>query len=321
MVIFDYLPINDRDWLDVTVMPCLVSLTSGAAHATTLEHGAELDLVNVARETLSIVDAGTYVAPSGVTIDLHGPIDTAVRGTALYTPDDLAALMAEHAGVRTIGHATTRIDVTPETTAAAARRLWKTEQQDRVAALSFASARHPGGGFLGGARAQEEDLARCSALYACLLTQPRYYEANRAHGTPLYTDHIIYAPDIPFFRDDDYALLDEPFPVSIVTAPAPNAGALPPQWPDAGAQVRAALESRTASVLAVAADRGHRRLVLGAWGCGVFRNDPGDVAAVFAAWLASPSFAGMFDHVVFAVYDRGREQTTLRAFRDRFERR
>jgi uncharacterized protein (TIGR02452 family) len=321
MVIFDYLPISDRDWLDLTVAPCIVSLASGDAHATTLEQGADLDLVNVARETLSIVDGGTYATPSGVTVDVRGRIDTAVRGTVLYTPADLAALTARRGDVRTIGHAATRIDVTPETTAAAARRLWKTEERDLIAALNFASARHPGGGFLGGARAQEEDLARCSALYACLLTQPRYYEANRAHDTPLYTDHVIYAPDVPFFRDDDYELLDEPFLVSIVTAPAPNAGALPPHWPDARASVRATLESRAANVLAVAADRGHRRLVLGAWGCGVFRNDPEDVAAVFAACLASPHFEGAFDHVVFAVYDRSRDRTTLRAFRNRFDRR
>ncbi|HKF76634.1 MAG TPA: TIGR02452 family protein [Candidatus Dormibacteraeota bacterium] len=78
-----------------------------------------------------------------------------------------------------------------------------------------------------------------------------------------------------------------------------------------------ALESRAAGVLAVAADRGHRRLVLGAWGCGVFRNDPRQVADVFATWLEGPGFADAFDHVVFAVFDRSISQSTLRAFQAR----
>jgi uncharacterized protein (TIGR02452 family) len=70
-------------------------------------------------------------------------------------------------------------------------------------------------------------------------------------------------------------------------------------------------------VLAAARHHAHRILVLGAWGCGVFRNDPAFVADVFARLLASPSFAGAFDRVVFAIYDRTAGQKTLRAFTDR----
>src|SRR6185312_12808515 len=98
------------------------------------------------------------------------------------------------------------------------------ECEPHVVALNFASAKNPGGGFLGGAKAQEEDLCRCSALYTCQLTQSAYYEVNRATSSMLYTDNIIYSPDVPFFRDDRLQLLDEPFTVSIITAPAPNAG-------------------------------------------------------------------------------------------------
>ena len=62
-------------------------------------------------------------------------------------------------------------------------------------------------------------------------------------------------------------------------------------------------------VLAIARENKHRNLLLGAWGCGVFKNDPNMVADAFGAWLESPTFQGCFDRVVFAVYDpRDKEQ-------------
>ncbi len=67
------------------------------------------------------------------------------------------------------------------------------------------------------------------------------------------------------------------------------------------------LAARAERILAVASAHGHRTLVLGAWGCGVFRNDPAVVAAVFADALGRAE--GRFDHVVFAVLDRHRGAT------------
>jgi uncharacterized protein (TIGR02452 family) len=212
-------------------------------------------------------------------------------------------------------NSTPAIEVTRETTAAAARRLVH-EGEAGVVALNFASAKNPGGGFLGGARAQEEDLARCSALYVCQLQQRGYYDANRASGTVLYTDHLIYSPDVPFFRDDSHALLPAPFLVSLLTSPAPNAGEA---WRGGeGERVHETLVRRARQVLAVAAHHRHRVIVLGAWGCGVFRNDPRAVAEVFAKLVEEPPFAGSFARVVFAVYDRSKAQATMRAFEDRF---
>jgi len=210
-----------------------------------------------------------------------------------------------------------RIEVSAETTAAAARRLFT--EGTAVAALNFASAKNPGGGFLGGAKAQEEDLARCSALYPCLLTQRAYYDENRACESMLYTDHIIYAPSVPFFRDDRLDLVEEPYLCSMITAPAPNAGEALRRDPGARPAISRALARRAAKVLAVAAAEQERCLVLGAWGCGVFRNDPAEVAAVFAAALAGPRFAGAFDRIVFAIHDRTPTRATLTAFQRAFD--
>lgn len=63
----------------------------------------------------------------------------------------------------------------------------------------------------------------------------------------------------------------------------------------------------------------HRSLLLGAWGCGVFRNNPDLVADAFLQWLHAPEFQGCFDRVVFAVYDPSKEQKTLKAFQNRLK--
>lgn len=272
-----------------------------------------MSLAGLAQETVAIVETGGYALPSGGRVEIGEAVARAVAGTRLYRPGDFAALDSP-------GEAVSRtVEVTGETTGAASRRLVEQEGVPRVAALNFASARNPGGGFLRGAKAQEEDLARCSALYACQITQRAYYDENRAHPSVLYTDHLIYSPDVPFFRDERLELLPRPFPVSILTSPAPNAGEAR-RHGERAEDVHATLVRRAEQVLRVAVHHGHRTLVLGAWGCGVFANDPAEVAGVFADLLAAPRFAGAFSRVVFAVYDRSKGQDNRRAFEARFGR-
>jgi uncharacterized protein (TIGR02452 family) len=272
-----------------------------------------MSLIGVASENLAIFERGTYTPPSGAPVFIADAVARAVRGTRLHRPDDPLDLPT-----RDPLPAPRTIEVTGETTAAAARRLVEREGVEHVAALNFASAKNPGGGFLRGAKAQEEDLARCSALYPCLIAQPDYYAANRASGSMLYTDHIVYSPGVPFFRDDRYDLLPSAFLVSMITAPAPNAGEHLSRHPDGRADVLATLERRAERVLRIAAIHGHRALVLGAWGCGVFRCAPAEVAGVFARLLDAAPFAHAFDRVVFGVYDRSQDRATLRAFEERF---
>jgi uncharacterized protein (TIGR02452 family) len=267
-----------------------------------------MSLVELAQETVEITQRGWYAAAGGERVSIAEATQRAIDGTRLYRPGDYDALTPRDIG------APATWEVTEETTAEAARRL-AGEGVARVAALNFASARNPGGGFLRGAKAQEEDLARCSALYACQVGHRAYYDANRANASVLYTDHLIYSPEVPFFRDERLELLPAPFFASILTSPAPNAGEAATRG-EAG-KVRATLERRAGHVLRVAAHHEHRVLVLGAWGCGVFGNDPAVVADVLANLLAARPFARAFTRVVFAIYDRSKERATLRAFRER----
>lgn len=266
--------------------------------------------IEAAHENLLIFVSGRYETADGHRVELADALEAARDATRLVRPRDAERLLGarrERAG------APPRIEVTPESTAQALRRLVVDEGCSGVVGLNFASARNPGGGFLRGARAQEEDLACVSALYACQLEAPGYYEANRRQDSMLYTDHMIVSPRVPFFRDEALALLDAPWCASLVTAPAPNAGQARRRG-IAQEVIEEALHRRVGYVLAAMAELGARELVLGAWGCGVFQNDPARVAAMFAQWLADPRFVGAFERVTFAILDRRGD--TLAAFRD-----
>lgn len=267
----------------------------------------------IAEETLAIVERGGYELQDGQPVDIAEAQAAAVIGTELYTPeriDGLARGGSDGAAAAT----ETAIETVNCTTFAGARSLLANAPGADVLCLNFASAHNPGGGFLGGSQAQEEALCRASGLYPCLLTQPRYYEINRAHPSALYTDHLVYSPAVPVFRDDEDRLITDPYAVSIVTAPAPNAGALRQNEPGAVARIGPTMARRIRAVLAVAAARHHRYLVLGAWGCGVFGNDPADVAGLFHDALLTPPFAGAFEAVLFAVLDRSPELSTFTPF-------
>ena len=89
-------------------------------------------------------------------------------------------------------------------------------------ALNFANGIHPGGGFLNGARAQEEVLCRSSALYLTLEGDPMY-EHHRKRGTQDSTDWVIYSPEVPVFRNDDGSVVDQTWLLSFITCAAPYA--------------------------------------------------------------------------------------------------
>jgi uncharacterized protein (TIGR02452 family) len=260
-----------------------------------------------------IVADGEYTADDGTTVVVGPAVRAAVSGTVSHPPDGPIEVPPTASGHRT------SFEVTAEGSLEAARRL-HLAGAERIAVLNFASARNPGGGYLGGAKAQEEDLCRNSLLYPCLLQAPDYYEAHRASRDFLYSHRVIWSPEVPVHRDVDGRLLGEPFPVSFLTCPAPNAGQALRRDPGARSRIPRVLNQRAERVLAVAAHHGARNLVLGAWGCGVFRNDPRDVAEAFHLHLARDGgFSTAFERVVFAVWDRVPDSVNRAAFAERFD--
>ncbi|MGZ2358080.1 TIGR02452 family protein [Streptomyces sp. 372A] len=263
-------------------------------------------LRGIARETEAIVLAGSYRAGDGREISIGKDVAAALAGTRLYGPEPVPAVPGRDR--------TPVIEVTGESSLQAAARMTR-ERPGEVAVLNYASARNPGGGYLNGAQAQEEALCRGSALYATLLRVPGFYAHHRAERSAFYTDRVIHSPGVPVFRDDRGRLLDAPYAAGFLTSPAPNAGVIRARTPKDAHRVPAALAARAERVLEVAAVCGYRRLVLGAWGCGVFRNDPAEVAGAFRALLTGEGrFAGHFEQVVFGILGRDDDSPTRVAF-------
>ncbi|WP_425615947.1 TIGR02452 family protein [Anatilimnocola sp. NA78] len=271
------------------------------------------------QETVLIAERGWYETSGGKRVDISAAMQSCLARTTLHRPAELEQLVAQ------LGPTTepveTIFDVRNETSLGAAQRLVVEQQLSSTLCLNFASARNPGGGFLGGSQAQEESLARSSGLYPSLLTQSDYYNANRNQRSAIYTDHMIVSPDVPVFRDDDGQLLVEPYSLSMITAPAVNAGAMRNNEPHATEQILPKMVERTNKVLALAAHLGYQNLILGAWGCGVFQNDPKSIANIFHAALCHDArFRQRFQHVTFAVLDGTRDQAIVEPFSRVFRR-
>ena len=266
-----------------------------------------------AQETLQIINKGFYTVNER-RIDIARQVQQSVDATQFYSAAMLDSLQAEVPESIAVRNYHTRIVVKNCTSIEAARQLLGTD--GKTSCLNFASARNPGGGFLNGSQAQEESLARSSALYPTLTKfQREMYDHNRSLTTYLYSDNMIYSPDVVFFRNDADELLPQPFLLDILTCPAVNVGAMIQNKSSDLSQVKQTMLSRIDKILSVFVFRKAEKVILGAWGCGVFRNKPEDVAAYFAHYLTPKGKYGKcFREVVFAVFDNSRDLGNVRAF-------
>ncbi|MDO7883943.1 TIGR02452 family protein [Hymenobacter cheonanensis] len=263
----------------------------------------------LARDTLAALARGSYEGPGGP-VNFAKAQRAAEAGSHLYRPADAADLLRE---LTWPAGPLAEVRVYGATTLEAAAQL--AAEYGRVGVLNFASARHPGGGFLGGSQAQEESLARSSGLYPCLTQFAEMYAANsQPTSTALYSDYLIYSPGVPVLRHDNGQWLARPLLLDILTAPAVNAGALARNAPHLLPQLVPTMRQRLRLVLAAAARHGAEALVLGAWGCGVFANDPGQIAQLFAEALAEPAIRGRFRRIDFAIFDPKPPHAVLQAF-------
>ncbi|MSQ82910.1 MAG: TIGR02452 family protein [Myxococcales bacterium] len=294
-------PTTEHAMNSLTPLPCLDDATLAA------ERKRELGLprlvaAQLGTSAVAAISDGGYTNAAGAWVDWRPQV-----AAAIASKQSLPAA-APLRRAPPITFTTTRVQVSNETTMGAARRL--VPLGGRPLALNFANGLHPGGGFLHGARAQEEVLCRSSALFATLDGDPMY-AAHKARPQPDSSAWAIYSPDVPFFRSDDGTALAEPWLLSVLTCAAPVAQVI--GQPASGDL----LAERIARALAISHAFGHRELVLGAWGCGAFGNDPERTARDFKSALLDV-FAGAFDQVVFAIADWSEDRRVLEPFRRTF---
>lgn len=172
------------------LLPCLDSPNMAEMCCRELDisrqHAAKLGI-----SAVECAENGFYLTDLGARVDWSETVQRARMAKESIPPD--AELPQSTAGP----FEEMSVQITNETTLGASRRL--SERRLRPLALNFANGVQPGGGFLNGARAQEESLCRSSALYDTLVGDPMY-EAHRLRPLPDSSDWAIYSPDVPVFR-------------------------------------------------------------------------------------------------------------------------
>lgn len=197
----------------------------------------------------------------------------------------------------------------------------------RIAVLNMASPLQPGGGVLRGAKAQEESLCMRSTLYPSL--RPEWYRHPR--------DAVIYTPDVLVFRSAEMKMLEakDRFYVDVISCAAPRHpevsggkdGSTRVCYADAEDEEMMSLKVKF--IMRAAAKMGVTHLVLGALGCGAYRNPIGQVANIMRKCLVGKGSGGRpaeedwraagIEQVVFAILDDSPAKVVWRAFVDEFK--
>ena len=199
----------------------------------------------------------------------------------------------------------------------------------KVCVLNFASATNPGGGVIKGSSAQEEAICRCSTLYPNLKAErawEKFYAPHRRAHDPLHNDDCIYTPGVMVFKSDtDYPQLlpeEKWYSVNALTCAAPNLRERPSNEMNAGdgddavhisrEDLQALHEKRMRKVLEIAWRKGNEIVILGAFGCGAFRNPPAVVAQAMKTVVQE--YRMRFETIEFAVYCSTQYDTNYRVF-------
>jgi len=287
-------------------------------------------LRKIADETLHTLAVGTLTY-QGVQCDLAQRLNTSKERTRYYAPDcsDLRDWSSKPPS--TTRTTSTQPEILQISTLEAARLLANTYENthhDKSGILNFASATKPGGGFLNGAQAQEESIARASTLYPTLMTNAaKHFYDLHTHDSQdgSYSHAMIYSPDVTIFRDDDGGWTP-PFDVDVLTSAAVNAGELRKSTRGRifGVEdnIEKEMKERMGRILFLFEKEGVSDVVLGSFGTGVFRNDVSVVAKIWADLVAVPGarFKNSFGRILFAITGEKTFSEFETAFRARAQR-
>lgn len=218
------------------------------------------------------------------------------------------------------GNTNASIDVCAGTTFDVAKRYYSL---GKVAVLNFANPENPGGGVQLGAMAQEECLCRSSNLYGCISNPnvfDEYYGYHRGIRSHFYTDRLIYTKNVTVFKDDSLVpqMLPENewFEVDVITCAAPY---LAKRKHTNGVALFELFKSRIKNIFEAARDNNVDYLILGAFGCGAFKNPPLIVAEAFRRTIEEQNYFKDFKQIIFAIKPTSEYCPNLSTFLSKFD--
>lgn len=274
------------------------------------------DRINVYRQTIAVCNQGWYIDANGNRIDL--PDDTQIaENTQFYdkefTVDDIKA-----------NNQPTEITVINTDTINAAHNLLLDGYNP--VALNFANRHNPGGGVIGGSRAQEESLFRATNLFRSLYQYIYYAEEYGVKRNPdrqyPMDRHFggIYTPNATVFRDSnkDYVFISKPYQISFIAVAALNRPRLIDDkfLNDKDAQTT---KDKIRTILRIGLKNSHDAIVLGAFGCGAFHNPPAHLAKIFHQVIEEKEFKDKYKKIVFAIIeDHNSTNGNFKPFYDEF---
>lgn len=265
--------------------------------------------IEAAQDTLKYLKDGYFIIDEK-RIDISDVHKKSVVESVLVSPEEGEVLIEKYKN--SLNNNVAKIKILNVPTVKAVLDLVGENLKD-IGVLNFASAKNPGGGFLNGALAQEESIAVGSGLYDTQIKNEKYYLENRNCKTMMYTDYMIYSPEVVFIRDESLNLLENPVTANILTAPAVNYGQVILKKEDTDL-AKKVMKIRMRKVLALFAEKKNKNLILGAYGCGVFRNDPNLISDYWIELLYEENYVSYFDNIIFAVFDNSKDQNCIRAF-------
>ncbi|MGN0537761.1 MAG: TIGR02452 family protein [Acutalibacteraceae bacterium] len=255
-------------------------------------------------ETVKILDNGEFIADlKRITLDMDK-----LKKVIRYPDKQLIQLKSEQ-------NFNTEFKVYERDTVSAALAC---PLPEKCAVLNFASAKHPGGGFITGANAQEESLCRSSSLYASIGSkdaEDMYIYNTTVHKSRFYSDYMLFSPNVAFFRRFNGSLTSKYAVVSVITAPAVNCRIADPV--KNADKIRKIMQARIRKIFDIAILNDKTYLILGAWGCGVFGHKTEDIANDFRLVLSEEKYKNAFEVVEFSVLC-GRNSSDILPFRKTF---
>ena len=249
---------------------------------------------------------------------LSNSIQQSIKSTKLYVKGNIFNI--NNTPIKSVSY---NIIITPDRTLDSIYKHYILKNiKGKIGVLNFASAKNPGGGVFTGARAQEESICRASTLYSCLNTeflQENYYSYNKSIRT--FSDRLIYIPNVLVFKTDNdifCKMLDEKnwYNIDIISCAAHNQKAYPVKYE----KLKEINYIKLKSIIQCAVENNIDNLILGAFGCGAFANDPKMISKIFKNILIDEEYYKYFINVHFAIFTMPHEMKNLNDFKTTFEK-